>query len=93
MNTVPVPVHIGTSVNILPVMVLGPLLFSVYNRDAPSVVEPAKSIQFADDIEVQFSHTSTDVISANLSTAVTKPQSVTGYVNVASFSMRQRVIS
>ena len=52
--------------------VLGPLLFSVFTRDVPSVVEPAKSIQFADGIEVQFSHTSTDVISANLSTAVTK---------------------
>eukprot|EP00117_Sycon_ciliatum_P006030 scpid96307/ scgid4453/ len=53
-------------------LLLGPLLFSVYTRDVPSVVEPAKSIQFADDIEIQFSHTSTDVISANLSTAVTK---------------------
>ena len=31
--------------------VLGPLLFSVYTRDVPSVVEPAKSIQFADDID------------------------------------------
>ena len=52
--------------------VLGPLLFSIYTRAVPSVIEPAQSIQFADDIEVQFSHASVPEISETLTAAVTR---------------------
>ena len=51
--------------------VLGPVLFSIYTRDVPSVLHPGPSIQFADDIALYSSQSSVGAVSATLTTAVT----------------------
>eukprot|EP00117_Sycon_ciliatum_P016430 scpid33098/ scgid15864/ Probable RNA-directed DNA polymerase from transposon X-element; Reverse transcriptase len=51
--------------------VLGPLLFSLYTRDIPSVAQQAESIQFADDIALTCSRPTQQELTATLSRAVT----------------------
>ena len=54
--------------------VLGPLLFSIYTRDAlivtPIVTCPTMSIQFADDIALTSTRRSADLVSSEFTTAV-----------------------
>eukprot|EP00117_Sycon_ciliatum_P033361 scpid20631/ scgid25685/ Probable RNA-directed DNA polymerase from transposon X-element; Reverse transcriptase len=50
--------------------VLGPLLFSIYTRDVPTVTCPTMSIQFADNIALTSSRRSADLVSSELTTAV-----------------------
>ena len=50
--------------------VLGPILFSIYTREVPTIANQSSSVQFADDIALISSSTSLDTVSATLSASV-----------------------